>query len=366
MATELRVFVLKECIINPAPAPASERVRTESVGLAAIFVPKLIEFAIGNVAKLLKDAGADKTVQATGSAFTDMFIADKETRALGVNSDIGCVLAVCGDFDGDSEEKLDPDDRALQVLQKHGLITDRATIDIVFEAAVRPSADASAFHLDTRHFSVRSLIGDRDKGDRRFVLTFTMSTASATVAGDTIALGNIDFGTLQRGADLVPWDRSADGYPQYRSNLMPWGQISGASKAAYDADFAGGRARSKRYMPVTFGVTLSQTEKGHPFLAKLGELLDGSKQEAATAISKLILPEERAKTTAAAAEAAENLYIAELQAELDVREAQKKLDAAEAPDKPTERVRVEMAKRKRDRAVALRKAAGLPDRPAVP
>jgi hypothetical protein len=39
-------------------------------------------------------------------------------------------------------------------------------------------------------------------------------------------------------------------------------------------------------MPVTFTVTISQTEKGHPFLIKLGELLDGAKQDAATAVGK--------------------------------------------------------------------------------
>jgi len=49
---------------------------------------------------------------------------------------------------------------------------------------------------------------------------------------------------------------------------MPWSQISTASKAAYDADVAGGAAAGKRYMPSTFGVTITQTEKGHPFLAK--------------------------------------------------------------------------------------------------
>jgi hypothetical protein len=118
-------------------------------------------------------------------------------------------------------------------------------------------------------------------------------------------------------------------------------------------------------MPVTLGVTITQTEKGHPFLVKLGELLDGAKQEAATAISKLVLPEARAKADADSADAAEKLYDNELDAELTLREAQNAYDTG-AGDKSVLRVKLEIARRKRDRTVQLRKAAGLPDRAAVP
>ena len=70
----------------------------------------------------------------------------------------------------------------------------------------------------------------------------TVTGASASATGDTIAVGNIDFGTLAPGANLVPQQRSATGHPQFRSNLMAWGQISQASKTVYDADVAGGTA----------------------------------------------------------------------------------------------------------------------------
>jgi hypothetical protein len=361
MASELRVFVLDQCIVNPPPTQG-----LEALALAGTLVPKLIELAMGGAAHLLKSAGADKTVQASGSTFANFYVADEE-QVLRVNDRIGCVLAVYGSFDDVGGDKTDPKDYAVQRLRARGIIKEGASVEIIFEAAIRPSDDGSAFHLDTRYFGVRGMIGDSDKGERDFAVTLTVTTASATLAGDTIAIGTIDFGTRERGADLIPRDRPVDEYPQFRSNLMPWGQITAASKAAYDADVAANQAAEKQYMPATFTVTISQTQKGHPFLAKLGELLDGKKQEAAAALSKMILPEERAKAEAERSEAAERLYDAELDAELAVREAQKSYDdEGEDGAKPALRVKLEQAKRKRARAIALRKAAGLPDREDVP
>ena len=110
-------------------------------------------------------------------------------------------------------------------------------------------------------------------------------------------------------------------------------------------------------MPVTFGLTITQVEKGHPFLVKLGELLDGAKQDAAAQISKLVLPEERAKAAAERSAAAETLYTNELEAELKVREVQKDYDAVtDDAGKAVLRVKLEIEKRKRDRAGAAAKS----------
>ena len=364
MQPELRVFILERSLINPVPVETTTAAPL-SGGLAAIFLPKLIELAIGSVATMLKKAGADKTEHATGRAFTNLFVADK-SQALGPNRENGCVLGVYGIFSDEDGEKTDANDTALLALEHANLVPKNADIQIIFEAEVTLSRDRTAFFLDTRHFSVRDFIGDGHRSERGFVVTLGVTSAGATAEGNTIAIGNVDFGTLERHADVIPQGRPPDGYPQYRSNLMPWGQISSYSKAAYDADVAAGQAADKLYMPVTFGLTISQTEKGHPLLVKLGELLEGAKAEAATEIGKLILPEERAKADAERAAAAEKLYDDELAAELDVRTAQKAYDDGVPKDKPTLRVKLEQAIRKRDRATRLRKAAGLPDRDPVP
>lgn len=281
MAAELRVFILPECIINPAPSTELPQLE---IALASVFAPKLVELAIGSAAKLLKDAGADKTILSSGTAFTNLFTAGAD-QSLEVNSDIGCVLAVHGDFDSD-DAGPDSGDEVLQSLRQRGLISSRARVNIVFEAEVRPTPDRTAFFLDTRHFSLRHLIEDDDGDERDFAVTIALTTPLASVSGETVAIGTIDFGTLAPPSDVVPQGRPADGYPQFRSNLMPWAQLSTVAKDAYDADVSGGSAAGRRYMPVTFTVTISQTEKGHPFLIRLGELLEGAKHDAAAAIGK--------------------------------------------------------------------------------
>ena len=114
MEPELRLFIRERCIINPAPeeTAAVRGAKTVAAGLAAIFVPKLIEMGLGSIARLLKNAGADKTAQASGSAFTDIFIAG-DTQALHINREIGCLLAIYGTFDdgGDYDE---PPDHAIR------------------------------------------------------------------------------------------------------------------------------------------------------------------------------------------------------------------------------------------------------------
>lgn len=360
---EFRVFLLEDCVVNPVPPLAG--VVAAAIPLLALFAPKLIEMAIGGVATLLKKAGADETSRAIGHEFTDFYIADAK-QALQVNSRIGCILGVWGVFADDDGRPTPPTDVAVRRLEAAGLVPRNADIGIVFEAAIRPSDDQTSFFLDTRHFSVREFIGDSGRSDRAYVATLTIATPGSTADGDTIALGNIDLGKWKKGANLIPDDRPKDSYPRYRSNLMPWKQITQASKSAYDADVAAGRAAGQSYMPVTFNLTISETADGNKLLVKLGELLDGAKTQAATEISKLIDPAERAKADAAKAEEAEKLYEAELAAELAVREAQKAYDTGAVADKPTLRVKLEDAKRKLERKTKLREAAGLPARPAIP
>lgn len=283
-------------------------------------------------------------------------------QALEINREIGCILAVCGIFEGGTPSPPDP---VIRKLEEAGLVPKKAEIRVVFEAAIRRTSDETAFFLDTRHFSVREFL-DEGRGERAFVATLTLTTPGATADGDAIAIGSIDLGRRKRGADLIPRGHPKDAYPRFRSNLMPWRQMSDASKAVYDADVTAKQAAGKQYMPVTFTLTMSETDDGNTLLLALGQLLEGAKGDAATALSKLVLPEEREKTAAARAEAAEKLYEEELQAELELRQAQKKFDEGTAAEKPILAVELEQARRKLARKTALRRAAGLPDRDPVP
>ncbi len=361
--TELRVYLREKCLLNPDPPVAkAEALFTPLLGL---FVPKLIEMAIGGVATMLKKAGEDDTESATGREFSEFYVAD-DKQSLQVNGQIGSILAVWGVFADEDKEPTDPFDKAVLKLVDDGLVPKNADIGIIFEAAVRPTADETAFYLETRHFSVREFIGDSGKRDRSYVVTLSVTTPGSNAAGDTIALGTIDLGRAKRATNLIPAGGEPGAYPRYFSNLMPWKQISAASKDAYDADVATGSAAGRRYMPVTFNITFTETADGKKFLVKLGELLDGAKEKAAAEISKAILPAEREKAQADKQEAAEKLYDEELTALIAVREAEKALKAGTAEEKPVLAGKLEQKKRALARKKALRVAAGLPDRPEVP
>jgi hypothetical protein len=197
---ELRVFLAEKCIVNPPPPPIKKKGPLTPT-IVALLLPKVIEAAISGIATLLKKAGADETVQVSNSQFTDFYTTDSDQK-LSINRKAGCIIGVYGVFADEDKKPTPSKDIALKRLEEAGLIPKDADISIVFEAAIVPSADESAFYLDTRHFSVRDFVGDRHKPDRAFVATLTVKTSSATVDGDSIAVGNIDLGRVKRGDEL--------------------------------------------------------------------------------------------------------------------------------------------------------------------
>jgi hypothetical protein len=327
--------------------------------LAGLFLPKIIEMAISGIATLLKKAGAKQTEQATSSEIVDLYTTDAEQK-ISINPKLGCIIGVYGVFADQKNLDAPPLDAAVKRLIEAGLIPKNADVSIVFEAAIVPTADETAFYLDTRYFSVREFIGDRNKRDRAFVATLTVIKPNETADGDAIAVGNIDLGRLQRKETLTIGEPGK--FPRYLSNLMPWKQIDEDSKGIYQSDLTRGLAKKRSYMPVTFSFTLTETADGNAFLAALGELLETAKSEAAQEISDLILPDPREKAAEEERDAAEKLYAAEEDAQIVVLEAKAALDQEENPSKIAV-LKAELAKaqRAKDRATSLRRAAGLPD-----
>lgn len=354
MKPELRIFLRPSCVINPPSEPAV-KAGTEAVPLVGLFIPKLVDFALGGIASALKKAGDDETKQVSGSEFVSLFVADNQQR-LSANPQIGCVLAVYGVF-ADVDKKPTPaNDAALKALETAGIIPAGADITIVFEAAVVRAGDDTAFYLETRHFSVRDFIGDRGKSDRTYVATLTVATPDATDDGATIALGQLSLGRMAKETLPVPAGAPLGTYPRYRTNLMPW-KMTADSKAAYDSDVKRGTAAGRTYMPVTFTLTLFETADGNKFLAALAELLGGAKGEAAKQLTALLDPEQRAKEAKADADAAEQLLSAEEDALIALRQAQ--AAAAAAPNDQVLQAKLAKASRAFDVAKRRRVAAGL-------
>jgi hypothetical protein len=362
---EFRVYVLKDLLINPPPGPPAELTTGLGAALLALLVPKLIEAAITGVATALKKAGEKETKQLTAGEFCDLYVSvdkkdkeGKEIQLLSLNPRLGCVLGVW--FQDPPPKNPPPDDEVVQKLKKKEFVPPKALVGGVFEAAIRRAPDDTAFFLDTRHFSVRHFVGDRNKDERDYVVTLAITGPDSSSDGSTFALGTIDLGTMTKGKNLVPPGQPFDKFPRFWSNLMPWPTMSAASAAAWGRDVASGTAKDRTYMPVTFSVTVSETADGNKFLLALGEALGGVATEAAGEISKRILPAEIEKTAAEEAAGAEKLYQEELQAKKEFLEAEKASKAD--PTNDVLKVALEIAKRKLEWQTKLRKAAGLPDR----
>ena len=354
MKPELRVYLRRECLINPGPARPS----TEALAFIAPFLPKLISAGIGGIATLLKKAGDAETDQVSGSELTDLFFADNDQR-LSINPEIGCVLGIYGVFAARNERSGNADP-VLQKLEGAGLVPKNAEVSIVFEAAVVPSSDQTAFHLETRYFRVFDFVSDRHKSDRVYVATFSVAAPDASADGKTIALGNVALGRLGKETLPIPAGLADGAYPRYHSNLMPWNRIARDAKAAYESDVRRDAAKSRRYMPVTFNLTLSETSDGNRFLAALGGLLEGAKTDAAKGITALVDPSAGAEQAEEDADAAEALLKKEEDTLVSLREAEAASRSGGAEQREVLDAKLARARRAHDAAARARKAAGLP------
>jgi hypothetical protein len=349
--TELRVHLLPDCVINPA----ADRTLLPAALLGAV-IPKLFESALSGVASALTKAGGDETVQISGRAIDNLYVADAQ-QALQLNPSLGCVLAV---WFGPHDPKI-PDDRVATTLKNAALVPRDASVLGAFEAVVQTMPDATACALHLRHFSVRRFIGDRHNDRRGYVVSVAFATPSAEPEGKTIALAQFDLGSVETGTTLVP-DASAEAAgSRFRSNLMPWAPISAASKNAYERDVSAGRAAGRAYMPITVGVTVSETAEGSRFLLALGELLGGVAKPVAGELSKLVI-EEAGGGVGKDTIDAEKLYDDELKARVDEAKARKAIAEASVEERAAAKLAWELAARRLTWRTRLREAAGLPAR----
>ena len=359
---QLRVYLRERCILNPEPVPMAGAAAIPFLGL---FVPKLIELAIGGVATLLRKAGKDETVSVGGRECADLYVADGN-QVLRPNPKLGCIIGIAGTFDEPKADAAPSDDPVVRRLEAEGLVPIGAKIDVIVEAAIKPTRDQTAFFLDTRHFSVRDFIGERGKSERAFVMTLSVTAPGATADGDAIAIGTIDLGRLKRNADLVLPGAAPGAYPRFRSNLMPWGQILEGVTDSLRRRCHGGYGRR---------------EELHAGDVRADRVGDRRRKRAAARARRAARRREegscgRGEQADSSGRTCEGrgrarggrraVVRSRLAAEVDVRKAQRAYDAGSDADKPVLRAELEAARRKLQRRTRLREAAGLPPRDPIP
>lgn len=352
---ETRVYVRPQCILSEPSANQRELFGA----LLGIFVPLLIEKALGGVSSALKKAGAAETLKDSGRLPTYLYeLSSKsmtatdgtvtDTKSTALNPNLGCVIVVRGTFsgpdtgrqtvvafpDGDSGvlDQAGQEQQRINRLRQSNITVN--SIAVAYEAAIRKSNDQTAFHYESRFLEVNSFQGTRSGDSRALVISLAIHGAGEKEGEPTLSLALVNLGAVRKG--------SIKGPQQFGSQRTGWlsglGVTDGVEKAIEKMKLDDGQ--TALVMPITFEGTIAETEKGSAALRFIAEVLDSTKGEVSKAVSGEILKDrgaEAQKKSSEAADALEKLrqeeeetYAAHLKAKAELAEASLPADATPA------------------------------------
>lgn len=360
---ETRVFIRRKCLLDPRPVKPKPGL--EIVGaLLAIFIPVLIEKAIGGVAGALKKAGDPDLLKDSGRLPTYLYrlprvepkaagsLAKNEPKQtadpaaknepekpiLNLNPDFGCVLVVRGTFARPNEQipknPNSEEEARLNKLRASNILV--REIAAVYEAEIILSEDETALRYEIRFLEVNQF-QDLGQDKRAMVVNIAITGAGEKEGEPVLSLVMINLGEVRRGTVL----KSAD----LESKQTSWVGGLGISEASLKAIEAykfpppndpkdDEYKRFLEVMPVTIEGGFTETDKGNKALRFIGEVLESTKGEVSKTLSSEIL-KDRSKQAAEAANAKEKLLQEEeaaYSAYLEARAAREKAD----PTKPKE------------------------------
>jgi hypothetical protein len=312
---ETRVYVRKQCLLSE-PQRKVQPAQPQALGaLAAIFVPLLIEKALGGVSSALRKAGAPETLRDSGKLPTYLYQLSRsgEVRKLALNSDLGCVIMVRGTFSGPDPEvapmrtfhdvgvfrgdtEADEDKRVRRLNQNQIPVV---TIAAIYEAAIIVSNDNSAFHYEGRFLQVRSFQGSRSAQNRAMVLSFGIYGPGSKEGEPLLSLALQNLGEVAKG--------TIDGPNQLRNKRTSWlggiGMIESAVTSLQKLQVPDGKTVG--VMPVTIEGTFVETDDGNKALVFIADILDAKKEALTKLASEEIL--DGSKRDKAEADALETL-----------------------------------------------------------
>jgi len=317
---ETRVYIRKQCILSAQDANQREFV----AALAAIFVPLLIQKALGGASAALKKAGSPETLRDSGHLLTYLYKlsniatpnptgAVTNVRSISLNSDLGCVIIVRGTFDapdaddqsvvafpagdtGPLTKKDDTDQKRIARLRQSNIKV--TAIDAIYEGAIKKSDDLSALYYEARYLQINSFQGSRSsKSGRGLVVSISMygpgtKEGDSTLSMSLMNMGNVTLGEVRGPEQLIGVTTSW---------LSGIGINDAALKAIEKIKVADNQTIG--VMPVTIDGMFVETEAGNATLRFIAEVLDSAKADLTKTVSAEIL-EDRDKTAATAAAAA--------------------------------------------------------------
>jgi len=311
---ETRVYIRRQCLISEDRDKNSQ----EAFGLLAIFLPLLINKALGGASSALKKAGSAQTLKDSGRLPTYLYqLSNKivpgqpNEQKLSLNPNMGCLLVVRGTFSG-----VDPSDQSRvnftgtdsRVLDAESDESSRITrlnnsnipvtdIAVLYEAEIAISNDQTALNYKSRFLQVKSFQGGRSSDTRGLVMSIAINAPGAKEGEPTLSLALINLGNVKRG---VMGQRQL--YTKSSSWLGGLGISDDALKAIETIKLEDNQ-KQLGVMPVTFEATIAETDDGNKALLFIAEVLDATKDDVSKTVSDEILKDRGAEAKAKAKEA---------------------------------------------------------------
>lgn len=287
---ETRVYMKNQCLLRPK----AEK-EFAFAGLAAIFLPILIEKVIGIGATALKKAGDSETSKDSGRLPTYLYqlVKGPNSSDLKLNPDFGCVIVVRGTFDKHGQQPPDDQSETVQKLRA-GRIPVRE-LAFVYEAQIDIADDNTALRYESRYLEVNGFIGREHKtesDDRRgLVLSLAISGVGDKEGEPVLSFAMVNFGEVHGGTVLEPDDLVCK-----QSSWLGGLAISAASlKSIQDMK----PTKTINVMPITIDATIAETRDGNAALKFIGEVLDTAKADVAKKVSGEILDGDKREAEAA-------------------------------------------------------------------
>src|SRR4030095_14206449 len=354
---ETRVFVKDKCVITPPPKDEAEDQRNFIGALLAVFIPILIQKALGLVAAALKKAGDPETLRDTGRLPTYLYRLpkaplpepvramwtklrmkdDEKPSKLQLNPQFRCVIVVRGTFTRTKTDTLAPasgiDDVNRTKLRNANILVDQ--IAALYEGAVKVADDRTALRYEGRFFQVNRFQGSRSQKEKRgMVISISMTGPAAKDGEPLLSLALINLGELNANTVLTEEDLKYKSSSWLGGLAMSEDSLNAIKTLDFVDPNTGQEKKCLEIMPVNIEAGFLENEDGSKALRFIAEVLEAGAEGATKAISDEIL-KDRKKEAETEADALEKLRQEEETAYAAYLTAKIELDKLEHP-KPDE------------------------------
>jgi hypothetical protein len=202
--SQSRVYIFNKCILT------GSKQSNATVGLlASVFLPKLVDSALGSFGTWLENLSKARTTSYSATDFVNLYTL--QPTVIGtmpqLNPNVRCVVFAKGRFadavyQNPTTAQIDDDvdkPATLTDPQKHArLQTNHINLvsdpDIYFEGELIPSADGTALYLATRYLVINKLQSANGRTTRGFGITITLDGPLSGSDKTTLAAFVLNFG----------------------------------------------------------------------------------------------------------------------------------------------------------------------------